>query len=171
MRSISEVVSQALVWVQPSLFQRTYELQASDDVVARLQLEGRSFATGETAWQKWTFERAGFWRPRVTIQIRDSGKTVVPKPAFGGASLLDLANGRQVRFGAANFWRSRWRWSDTVSEAPIMEFKVNQGGMRMGGRLEIEMAMLDDPELPLLAVLGWYLLVLRERGAAVAAVR
>ncbi len=169
MRAINEVVGQALVWVQPSLLRQTYELHASDEVVATLQFERRSSASGETAWQTWTFERAGFLSPRVTIQIRDSGETAIFKLAAGGGGVLDLSNGRQLRFGAANFWRTRWYWSDPATEATLMEFKIRKGGIKNESRLEIEMTAIADSALPLLVVLGWYLLVLSSRGAATVA--
>jgi hypothetical protein len=172
MRGISEVVRQELVWVQPTSVRQTYELRAADDdVVGRLQFDSRSLANGETAWQKWTFRRDGFWTQRVTIRARDSSDAVVVKVAWTGGCTLELSQGRQVRFGAANFWRTRWQWSDVATEAPLVQFKSHPGGlMKFGGQVAIDMPAIAYPELPLLIVLGWFLLVLyaRSSGAATA---
>jgi hypothetical protein len=169
-RGINEVASQELAWVQPTSLRQTFELRAEDDdVVARLQFDGRSLATAETAWQKWTFRREGLLTQRVTILARDSSDAVVVKVAWAGGAALDLSQGRQVQFGAANFWRTRWRWSDVATEASLVQFKTHAGFMKLGGEMEIETAAITYPELPLLVVLGWYLLVVYLRGVAATA--
>ena len=171
MRTINEVVSQTLVWVQVGGLPQTFELRAADDdVVARLQFEGRKVANAETAWQKWTFQHDGVFNQRLTVHSRESGETAVSKLAWRGGCTLELSQGREVHFGPVNFWRTRWDWSATATEASFMQVRLSTRLMKIGGQVEIEMAALAYPELPLLVVLGWYLLALgvRRSGAAVA---
>ncbi len=170
MRTIGEVAYQELVWAQPARLQRAYELRASEDVVATLRFEGASLASGVTAWKRWTFKREGFWHPRVTIRGSDSGDNVsVFKAAWTGGGALDLPQGRLLRFAATNFLRSQWDWADTEA-GPLVHFKRQAGLMKMEGQVEIETKAVTDPELPLLLVLGWYLVILSTRNAAAAAV-
>lgn len=169
MRTLAEVAFQELVWVQPARLQQAFELNASDDVVATLRFERASLASGETAEQKWTFKREGFWHPHVTIRVPDSDDNVaVFKPAWTGGGSLELPQGRLLRFGAANFWHSQWDWSDVASQAALVHFKSHAGLMKREGQVDIETEALTDPELPLLVVLGWYLLILFARDSAAA---
>jgi len=169
-RTIAEVASQELMWVQPARLQRVYELHASDDVVALLRFERASLASAETAWQKWTFQQEGFWRRQVTIHSPDSDDALVFKAAGMSSGTLGLSQGRLLRFGAANFWRSRWDWSDNESQAPLIHFKSRPGLLKTEGQVDIETKAVTYTELPLLVVLGWYLLILFARAAAAAAV-
>ena len=170
MRTITEVATQELMWVQPARLQRAFELHASDDVVAVLRFERSSLASSETAWQKWTFQQEGSWRRQVTIRTPDSDDALVFNGARTGGGALELSQGRLLRFGATNFWQSRWDWSDNESQAPLLHFKRRAGFMKTEGQVDIETAAVTYPELPLLVVLGWYLLILFARNAAAGAV-
>jgi hypothetical protein len=169
MRKLAEVADQELVWLQPGRMKQAFELRASDDVVATLQFQRSSLATGETADQQWTFKREGFWHPQVTVRLPDSDDNVaVFKPSWGGGGTLELSEGRLLRFGAANFWHSQWDWSDTESQAALVHFKSRAGLMKTEGQVDIETAAITYPELQMLVVLGWYLLILFARDAATA---
>lgn len=167
MRKIAEVAQQELVWVQPARLKQGFELQAMDEVVATLQFERSSLATAETAEQQWTFKREGFWHPQVTVRLPDSDDNVaVFKPSWMGGGSLEISEGRLLRFGAANFWHSQWDWSDTESQATLVHFKSRAGLMKTDGQVDIESEAVTYSELPLLVVLGWYLLILFARDAA-----
>jgi hypothetical protein len=72
---------------------------------------------------------------------------------------------QQLRFGSANFWRSQWDWLDAANK-PLVHFKSRQGLLNLEGQVEIEPQAAASPDVPLLVVLGWYLLVLFARDAA-----
>ncbi|MDQ6876576.1 MAG: hypothetical protein M3082_02545 [Candidatus Dormibacteraeota bacterium] len=170
MRTIREVADQELVWIQPARMKQGFELHASDEVVATLQFERASLASGEAAEQRWTFKREGFWHPQVTIRLPDSDANIaVFQPAWTGGGTLELPQGRLLRLGAANFWHSRWDWSDTASQAPLVHFNSHAGLLKTEGLVDVETDAVAYPELPLLVVLGWYLLILFARDAAVVA--
>ena len=165
-RTIAEVADQELVWIQPARLTQSFELQASDEVVATLEFQRASLASGETADQRWTFKREGFWHPQVTVRVPDSDANVaVFKPAWTGGGTLEIPQGRQLRFGAANFWHSQWDWLDAQNQ-PLVHFKSHQGLLKVEGEVTIEASAVKSPDLPLLVVVGWYLLVLFARDAA-----
>jgi hypothetical protein len=163
MRPISEVADQELKWVQPSKVKMNFELRAGDEVVATLSWQRASLAAGQTSAHEWTFKREGFWHPRITVRTPGSDANLALfNPHWSGGGKLP---GRLLRFGAANFWHSQWDWRD-ADEAPLVHFKSRRGLLKIGGQVEIEAAARKSPDLPLLTVLGWYLLVLFARDAA-----
>jgi hypothetical protein len=167
-RTIAEVADQDLVWTQPARSKQAFELHASTDVVATLQFERSSLASGQAADQSWTFKREGFWHPQVTVRVAGSDiNFAVFKPAWTGGGTLELPEGRVLKFGAANFWHSQFSWLDP-SGKPLVQFKSHPGLLRMEGQLQIDPETVALSELPLLVVLGWYLLILFARDAAVA---
>jgi hypothetical protein len=165
MRKINDVATGELMWVQPARRKQEFELRAGDEVVGTLRFERSSLAMGETADQSWTFKREGFWHPRITIRVPGSDANVaVFSPGWAGGGTLDI-DGRQLRFVAANFWHSQWDWVDAQNK-PVVHFKSHQGLLKTEGQVEIETEAIQSPDLPLLVVLGWYLLVLFARDAA-----
>jgi hypothetical protein len=168
MRSIAEVAGSELLWVQPSMMHQAFELRAGDEVVATLAFQRSSLATAQTAEQSWTFKREGFWHPHVTARVADSDQNLaVFRPHWMGGGTLDLGDAGQLRFGAANFWHTQWDWQTSQGKS-LVHFKSQHGFLKSGAQVEIEPDEATNPDLPLLVVLGWYLLVLFARDAAAA---
>jgi hypothetical protein len=168
MRTINEVAMAELLWVQPARLKQVFELRADNEVVGNMRFERASLASGETADHNWTFKREGFWHPRITVRVPGSEDNVALfSPGWAGGGALDLG-GRQMRFVAANFWHSQWDWVDAQNR-PLVHFKSHQGILKTEGQVEIEPDAITSPDLPLLVVLGWYLLVLFARDASVSA--
>jgi hypothetical protein len=166
MRSIRDVAGGELAWVQPARTKQAFELHSGDEVVGTLVWARMSLATGETADGSWTFKREGFWHPRVTVRVAASEDNVALfSPNWGGGGTLDLVGRQQLRFGSANFWRSQWDWLDAAGK-PLVHFKSRQGLLKLEGQVEIAADAATSPDVPLLVVLGWYLLVLFARDAA-----
>jgi hypothetical protein len=165
-KKIEEFATGQLLWVQPARLNQEYELRAGEEVVGRLRFQRSSLATGDSAYQSWTFKREGFWHPRITIRVPGSDDNVATfQPGWAGGGTLELAPGNQLRFAAANFWHSQWDWLDPQNQ-PLVHFKSHQGLLKVEGQVSIETAAIKSPDLPLLVVLGWYLLVLFARDAA-----
>jgi hypothetical protein len=168
MRTIGELSGQELIWTQPARTKQAFELRAGDEVVGRLVFERSSLATGAAGAARWTFKREGFWHPQVTVRTTGSDvNAAVFKPSWGGGGTLELAPDRQVSFGSANFWHSQWDWRSADGK-PLVHFKSHQGLLKMEGQVDIETDAASFPDLPLLVVLGWYLLILFARDAAAA---
>src|SRR5256885_383788 len=67
-RSIREVVGRELRWIRAGRG-HAYELRAGDEIVGSLRWEHSSLASGETADERWTFNReGGFWHPRIRVK-------------------------------------------------------------------------------------------------------
>ena len=162
MSTIRESVGRDLAWIQPARPQQAFELYAGDTVVATLRFERASLAIGEGDGHSWTFKREGFWHPRVTVRLPDSDDNAATfQASWSGGGSLELSD-RVLRFGAANFWHSQWDWQDGDKQS-LVHFKSQHGFLKMEGQVEIEPGAADVPDLPLIVVLGWYLLVWRRR--------
>jgi hypothetical protein len=166
MKSIRDVAGGELDWVQPARTKQAFELHSGDEVVGTLVWARMSLAAGETADGSWTFKREGFWHPRVTVRLAGSEDNLALfSPNWGGGGTLDIVGGQQLRFGSANFWHSQWDWLD-ASDKPLVHFKSRQGLFKLEGQVEIAADASTSPDVPMLVVLGWYLLVLFARDAA-----
>lgn len=162
MRRISEFAGEELVWVEPALLKEPYMLLAGDEVVGSLHWESPTLAKGETADQRWTFQQKGFWRQHVTIRVPGSDDNVAlfHSSWWGGGGILDLNDGH-LRFHAGNWWSSQWDWEWLDSDKkPLVHFKGHHGLIKTKGQIKLEAHETSSPDLPLLVVLGWYLLIM-----------
>ena len=168
MKKITDVADHELIWAQPSFAKTKYELRAGDEVVATIQFQRATLARADAEGEAWTFKREGFWRQRVTVRREGSDDNIaIFRPyAFGGGELL-ASSGSTFELSSAHFFHPEWTWKQ--GERPLMQFK---GGPRMSGRSGV-VALLPEalhlPELPLLTVLGWYLILLIAKDVAVVA--
>jgi hypothetical protein len=168
-RSISETADQELLWTQPAAFQREHELRAGDDVVATLRFQRGSLADAEAAGAHWTFKRQGFWQPRVTVRAAGSDVDLaVFHPRWVGGGTLEFPDGRALRLSSANFWQSEWLWQD--AEKPLIRFKGRHGFIKANGAVEIQPEAIANPDLAMLVLLGWYLILLHAEDSAAATV-
>ncbi len=170
MRAIDEVADQELNWSQPAVRRQHFELQAGADTVARLDFSGGTLASAETGRGSWTFKREGFWHPRITVRRPGSDVDVAQfQPGWSGGGILQVPSRSPTRFNSANLWRSQWSWHDETG-TELIQFKVKQGLMRTQGVVLVRPPGRDSDQLDLLAVLGWYLLILLARDSTVASV-
>ena len=196
MRLIQEAADQELSWRQPSVLRQEFELRAGEETLATLRWQKAfgSLALAEAADGRWTFKRAGFWQPRVTVRAAGSDVDIaVFKPeGWSGGGALTTERGSTFRWAGKGLWRSQWTWHGP-DDVELVRFTGGQG-LKTEGWMTLaavaatlpEVAQLDDlyrpvpegervppaaalPELGLLVTLGWYLLVLAAQDAAGAA--
>ena len=169
MRSLREVAAQPLGWSQPSLLKRQYELRAGDEVIATLRQKGfGSLALAETAGGSWTLKRSGFLRPKVSVRSESETEMAVFKPAWCGTGTLRLADGACYHWQNTSFWRSAWAFADEAGN-PLVHFKPEAALWKRSAEMKVEAGARALPDLSLLAVLGWYLMILASDDAAVVA--
>jgi hypothetical protein len=172
MKSILEFAGQQLKWVQPSIRNRVYELRAGDELVARLCWErGRgSPVSAETADGSWTFQREGLFQQRVTVGVGGAETNIaVFKPGWTGSGVLEFVDGRSFRWGPTNFWYNQWAW-EYAGGGQLVQLRNDFGLLRTEGHVEVAPLAQALPELPLLSLLGWYLMLLNVQDSAAGAV-
>lgn len=154
-----------LHWVQPQAKTRSFELHSGDDVVAMLSWEKTfgTLATAQTAEKTWTFKRVGFFNPRVTVRSPGSEADIaVFKPSWGYGGTLEV-QGKTFTWKKLDFWGNRWgfAWQDGTV---LLSFGYAGG---LGAMFKLEGTVEMSPgsvstivDMPLLATLGWYIMVL-----------
>jgi hypothetical protein len=171
MMPIPEVVDQSLQWTQPAPLKREYELRAGDKVVATLRWQKAfgSLALAETTAGAWTFKRSGFLRPKVTVRGLGSEKEVaVFKSSWGGEGTLRFSDGPCYQWQNTSFWRSAWAFANEAGES-LVHFKPEVAVFKQSAEVKVEPGAFSLPDLSLLTVLGWYIMLLLSEDAAGAA--
>jgi hypothetical protein len=153
--------------MQPLARKRDHELRAGDDMVASLRFQRGSLADAEADGRHWTFKRQGFWQPRVTVRVAGSDADIaIFRPHWAGGGTLGFPDGRSVRLSSANFWQSEWVWQE--KDQAVVRFKGRHGIVKAKGAVEIEPGAAGSRDLPLLVLLGWYLILLHAEDSAAA---
>lgn len=158
MRTINDVACGELRWITPTN-ELSFELRtAADEVVGRLQLDQSWRGDSDTADQRWTFKREGFWHPRVTVRVPGTDVNLaIFYTSWKKGGTLELDGGRWLRLRLPNLLRWKWSWTDMHGK-PLVH--LEKGLLMRDGRVTIEADAAESPEVPLLVVLGWYLLVI-----------
>ena len=143
MRPISEVADQELLWVQPAALKRAHELRAGDQVVATLAFQRGSLADAVADTDVATF-----------------------RPRWMGGGTLELPGGKTIDLSPANLWQTQWAWKEGDS-TPVI-FKSRHGLMKSGAEVDVAKDGMNRPDLPLLVLLGYYLILLYAQDVAAA---
>jgi len=153
-----------LVWSRPHLFRRELLLEAGSEVLAAVRWEKvLSFeAVGESAESRWIFARKGGLRERVEVRNPVTREVVATFAAtWRGTGTLRFTSGAEFTWNREGFWRTRRFWSSSQQERLIVY------ALRMGWRtryeLEVGPGALRVEELPVLVLLGAYLMAMDSR--------
>jgi hypothetical protein len=169
MRAMEQLSGQELHWVPQGARTRSFELRADEEPVATLTRAKGASALAEAADGCWTFTRSGFWHPAVQVQETGGAREAALFSArWTGTGTLKLQDGRRFHWGAANVWQSQWAWQapDGASLLRIARQHCVRGAR---GTVEIAPDARFVRELSLLALLGWYLVLLHAQDGDAAA--
>jgi len=159
-KKIDGAIGQDLKWGQPDPLRHEYELRTRDDLLATLRWVKPvgSLATAEAADVIWTFKRAGFLKPQVVVRGAASDSDIATfEAAPNGNGFLCFIDGARFRWADTNLWSTEWKWS-SPDGTHLVCFKLEPDPVAMGARVEVQPTI--SAELPLLTLLGWYLIVL-----------
>ena len=161
-----------LEWRQPAAFSRTYELKSGDSVLAGLAFQ-KVFGTLARAWTAgaaWTFKRAGFLTPVVTVRAEGSETDIATyHPNWtGNKGLLQLPGGERMEFRTTSFWAGEWALHDAQG-AEVLRFH-NKGLLHHGANVEVSEVGKARADIALLLALCWYILVLHMQDSPAVAV-
>lgn len=169
METIAALASQHLEWVTSST-SRCYELRAGNEVAATLQFRSlfKSLAIAKSSEACWTFKRMGLLHTRVTVRLCDSSDEVgtFKHNTWRGGGTLEMADG-QVFKATTNLWQTKFEFQD-ASGGSLVQFKL-QGLLRMKGTVTLAPGASDLAVLPLMAILGWYIIVVIQADAGASA--
>ena len=171
MRKIASLTSQGLRWEQPRVFKMEYELRAGAELAATLKFRSSfgSFATGESADGCWTFKRVGFWQTKATVRLCESDSDIATfkNNTWSGGGTLELSD-RRTFPATTNLWQTKFGFNNESGET-LIEF-TSVGLLHLSSTVEIHPVAVNLAELPWMVMLGWYLVVMMHRDAAVVVV-
>lgn len=161
MRDLHEVTSEELRWVRHRRLKLEFELRAGETVVATLAWTGRARALGAWAGGQYRFSREGWFRPRTLVRgAEDTGEPVATFAHRGG--ILTFLDGRLFRWKKPKRWTNERIWVD-ASATELIRFRPS--AWRSPGSVTIQAEAAHHRELPLLLLLGQFLLVLAAQEA------
>lgn len=167
MRKLAELINRELKWTQPSALKMHYELHAGEEHAATLHFRSSygSFAMGASADGCWTFKRAGFFQTRLTIRAcnEDTDIAVFRNNTWSGGGTLELPGGRKL-LATTNLWQTNLEFK-TESGETLLRFKSG-GLIHLSASVELQPEAVGLAELPLLVMLGWYLIVMLHTDSA-----
>jgi len=171
MTRVADLSGLLLKWEQPSLLKMGYELRTGDgELVATLQFRSSfgSFATADSPYGCWTFKRVGFWQTKATVRScgSDDDIAIFTNNTWSGGGTLEFSDGRTFR-ATTNFWRTKLGFETEAGEK-LIEFQTS-GLLHLSATVEIHPSFSTDGELPLLVMLGFYLIVMMHSDAATTA--
>src|SRR5262249_40915765 len=155
-----------------SALKMEYELRTGDGEVAatlRFRSSFGSFATADSADGCWTFKRVGFWRTRVTVRTcgSDDDIAIFRNNTWSDGGTLELSNGKTFQ-ATTNSWQTKFRFETEAGEK-LIEFEI-RGLLHLTATVKIQPSSLTVDELPLMVMLGLYLIVMMHIDATTAAV-
>lgn len=179
MQALSATVGTGFYWVQPNgLNDRWFELRTGDAVVATLGFESlcSSLARAESADGSWTLKQVGILNRRVTVRrAGEEAELAVYTPRWTGREgVLEFPGGRVFYWTQTNFWATEYQITDPAGNLLV---SVESGAekprlsdvFKTQARVEIGLRGRALPELSLLVLLGWYLIILQKQDTAVVA--
>ncbi|HXW67664.1 MAG TPA: hypothetical protein VEL82_07315 [Thermoplasmata archaeon] len=151
-----------LRWLRRTERPAAFALLAGESAVAELEwsrVDG-SLASGRTADAAWTLKRIGFLHPRLTVRAAPGGPDVARVSIHLNYHRIELADGGAFRFHRAGLLVPAWKVS-TEDGAELLHVEpVREGRRLVGGAVIASDAGARAPELPLLAIVSWYVIVL-----------
>ncbi|MBA3975676.1 MAG: hypothetical protein C0504_15835 [Candidatus Solibacter sp.] len=160
-----------LEWHQQSTFGQTYQLKSGDSVIAELAFPKvlGTLAEARTASSAWSFKRRGAFTAVIGARrLGEEREIATYRPNWSSSKgLLKLENGEEFHLKPANFRASEWVLS-TVDGQELLRYH-NQGFLKHGARLEMTERAKQHPQLQLMVVLTWYILVMYRMDSSAAA--
>jgi hypothetical protein len=154
-----------LLWVRLKLSRLQFELQAGETVVATLVWNRGSRALAQWGESRYRFSRQGWLRPRILVHAEDSTDGAEPIATFlprGGT--LTFPDGRPLVWKKPRKLTGDRIWVDSAATELIRFHPAKRSSVAVTTQAEA----VQQPELPLLILLGQYLIVLAGQDAEAA---
>ena len=166
MQELQEFIGQELHWIRPQRLRLAFELHAGEAVVATLDWGGRARALGTWAGGQYRVGREGWLRPRTLIYdagLNGSSEPIATFTHRGGT--LNFPDGRTFLWKKPKGWTTERVWQDAAATVLV---RCRPGKWRVPSAVTVQSEAAHLSEVPLLVLLGQFLMVLAEQDAAVA---
>ena len=160
MRPLIGSGDESLGWLSAGALSREHELRAGEELVGKLRFAGlgRREASAECAEGRWTFRRGLFGRTVSIVDPGRGGEIARYHRGWLGGGTLELPRGQNYRWRRFGFWRLACGFTAENGE-PLLTYRRKPFSFGRRGTLTIDADARRLRELPLLALLGWYLVL------------
>ena len=172
--SLSYLVGQPLAWVPTATFKDRYDLIGPGNApVATLDMSNWSSKANAQVPEGTLFlHKEGWTGLKVAVYSVEGGPLIAnyQRKWTGTSGQLSLADGRQFKWGKANFWGTQKAWTDPTGKTAYVQLSTSSaGGFSRKSSVVVFPPAAEVPELSLLLVLGLYNIIVDRRNAAAAA--
>jgi hypothetical protein len=178
MNQLMDAKDTQLFWEQPKASQRNFLLRSEKSVFAQLFFRSgfSTKAEATTGEEKWTFNRVGFFSTRVIIRQVDSDVDLATyQPRWTGTQgQVRLLTGEEFNWSVANFMNTRFTIRREGGNE-LINYVSSSRSRKFTNIFKQEARVVIDPEawqikqLPILVLIGWYLVILNKDDSAVVA--
>lgn len=173
MRSIKTVDRQKLIWKQKRFGVHDFELRSGNDLVGAMYWTKwfSDLAVAETAEGSWELDRPGFFRDRVVVCRRQTGKQIgLFDKGWFGEGTLSLRGGRSMQWFRAKAFCNHWALSNEDDEV-VLEIREGMRWFKHEADVVLHPGAERESDLSLLIMIGWYLVFMsiQDSAAVVAA--
>jgi len=170
MKYIEKPLEGKLKWTQPHALTRYHELRLDGALFATLRWKKMfgSLAVAEFYEGSYTFKRAGFLRPYITIRREDAKRnlaimrfisgSIIRNAMLGLTGTLEFETGERFAFNRLSFWKPRWAFSDENGNLLATLDRKVKG--KPSGMVTVNRDFIHMPYLHILVVVGWYAIIL-----------
>jgi hypothetical protein len=166
MKHIQETAVEPMTWTG----KWDYELRTEKEIVGLLHMDKQPGmrAQVECADGSWVFKKKWFPFEKVSVYPgnQDTEIATFRNKRIENRALLDFPYDQRFYWMPQNFWLNEYTFTNLFGD-PILHFKRNSNPLTVmvlpkgtsTGKLTIENEALSLPELPLLTLLGCYLMI------------
>ncbi len=144
---------------------RDWDMAADGIVHASLRFDNMfgSRAVAETVNGRWTFKRNGFFNTWVSARKAGNETDIakVNRKGWGGAAEVSLLAGPKYSWRRTKRVRGEWGLYD-VRERLLLSEIFKRKFFKVEGSVTVEAAGKENGDIPMLVLLCWYWLVLRD---------
>ncbi len=147
-----------LRWERNGTFSRDYSLRGGRDVAAlRFPKLISAQAEGSIGGRSYILTRKGILRPVVTVLQSPFDQEIATMRLRMGGGQLELIDGRRFTLVREGTFKNSWSFRDERG-AEMVSFNVPAFKLRVG-EVKVSPAVERDKQLPLLLLIGWYVIV------------
>jgi len=154
-----------LNWIQPSSFERRFELHSEKGVFGKLYFETVDTASGsltstDQTTESWTFKRVGLLNSHITIRAAGTNDNVaIYRSKLFGDGWIEFTKGSKFHWKSISGIGSKWGFANEQEEILLAMKSKWYSPLKIQASIEIEPKGQGLDELPLLLISGWYLMV------------
>lgn len=166
MEKLSSFKNSTWEWIQTRAFLNLFELRSGRQLAgsflwihSKKRPRRNLISSGITADGNWIFETTYYIHPRVTVRSSSSNQIdAVFVATLSGSGILTCASGSSYAWRNMDPFGNHFGFSERGKEE-ILVFSPGLSTLQKGAKMFIDGQIESTPELSLLALLGFYLLL------------